>query len=56
MHKAAGWMLREVGKRNQGLLENFLKKHLEEMPRTTLRYATERFPESKRQAYLKGKV
>ncbi len=57
IHKAVGWMLREVGKRI-GLEEeeSFLKKHYNVMPRTMLRYAIERFPEKKRQAYLKGEV
>jgi 3-methyladenine DNA glycosylase AlkD len=56
IHKAAGWMLREVGKREEPILEAFLTGHYARMPRTMLRYAIERFPINKRQAYLKGLV
>lgn len=56
IHKAVGWMLREVGKRVLVAEEKFLKTHYKKMPRTMLRYAIERFPEKRRQAYLKGKI
>ncbi len=57
IHKAVGWMLREVGKRcGQDTLERFLKKHYKNMPRTMLRYAIERFPEKLRRAYIEGKI
>jgi 3-methyladenine DNA glycosylase AlkD len=56
IHKAVGWMLREVGKRHLQSEVQFLKEHYKEMPRTMLRYAIERFPESKRQRYLKGEI
>jgi 3-methyladenine DNA glycosylase AlkD len=54
IHKAVGWMLREAGKREEQALIAFLKKHYAQMPRTTLRYAIERFDEKRRKAYLSG--
>jgi len=56
IHKAVGWALREVGKKNQEALEDFLRKHYKIMPRTMLRYSIEKFPEEKRQKYIKGKI
>ena len=56
IHKATGWMLREVGRRDEARLEQFLTRHYASIPRTTLRYAIERFPESKRKVYLRGEL
>ena len=56
LHKATGWMLREVGKRDLPTLESFLQLHHPRMPRVMLRYAIERFPEERRLLYLKGLV
>jgi 3-methyladenine DNA glycosylase AlkD len=55
IHKATGWMLREVGKRNEEALIYFLAEYHEEMPRTMLRYAIEKLPESRRKRILEGK-
>ena len=56
IHKATGWMLREIGKRDLRTEETFLKEHYKNMPLTMLRYAIEKFPEDKRQRYLKGSI
>lgn len=56
IHKAVGWMLREVGKRDLDAEERFLKAHYRKMPRTMLRYAIEKLAPSKRKLYLEGKL
>lgn len=56
MHKATGWMLREISKRDFITAENFLSQHYQKMPRTMLRYAIEKFPEKKRLEFLQGKI
>ena len=56
IHKAVGWMLREVGKRDKKVLIRFLNNHYRDMPRTMLRYAIEQFEDRERQSYLRGSV
>jgi 3-methyladenine DNA glycosylase AlkD len=56
IHKAVGWMLREVWKRDKDIAETFIKKHYKNIPRTALRYAIEKMEESKRQRFLKGDI
>lgn len=56
MHKACGWMLREVGKRDESELRKFLDAHAAEMPRTMLRYSLERLPDDARNNYMNFKA
>jgi 3-methyladenine DNA glycosylase AlkD len=56
IHKAVGWMLREVGKRNLSILKEFLENYSHKMPRTMLGYAIEKLTAEERQYYLKSSI
>ena len=56
IHKANGWLLREMGEKNEAELYGFLKLHYKKMPRTCLRYAIEKLDEGVRQDFLKGRI